>query len=374
LARSGRVAEALSLFERVVQGDPSDVEARLWIARLELRLGHTALAEAGFRGVLREHPDDVDARIGLGTALTRSGAWQDALAVLTETEPLARENADLIAALAFAYRRGGDNEHALEYFGRAGALSPDDPDLTLGYEAVARNYGHLISLDGFAQGGAPGLDAGSGTLGASLRVTPRLHLGGSVRLQHGSGYSDVLAGGNGVWLLRGATTIEGQALAGPGNTTLATSDAFGQVTHYAGAFEFGGGLRYLSFAGGHVMAGSPVFAWNPDDRWRLDARYTYSQSSFDATHKSSGDHSVLLRDTWQGWRRVALQASYAYGIESFEELTADRLASLGSTTVAGGLRIDVPSLTRITTTWEHQWRSNDTAIDRVTVSVVQVIP
>ena len=69
-----------------------------------------------------------------------------------------------------------------------------------------------------------------------------------------------------------------------------------------------------------------------------------------------------------------MQAAYAYGIESFEDLTADRLGSLGTTTLAGGVRIDVPSLTRITTTWEHQWRSNDTRIDRVTVSVVQSIP
>lgn len=46
---------------------------------------------------------------------------------------------------------------------------------------------------------------------------------------------------------------------------------------------------------------------------------------------------------------------------------------LGSTTVAGSVCWDVPSLTRITTTWE-QWRSNDTQIDRFTVSVVQSIP
>jgi hypothetical protein len=82
----------------------------------------------------------------------------------------------------------------------------------------------------------------------------------------------------------------------------------------------------------------------------------------------------MLRETWQGWRRAAVQATYAYGIESFEDLTADRINSLGATTLTGGLRIDVPSLTRITAAWEHQWRSNDTRIDRFTVSIVQAIP
>jgi hypothetical protein len=56
------------------------------------------------------------------------------------------------------------------------------------------------------------------------------------------------------------------------------------------------------------------------------------------------------------------------------DLTADRLGSLGATTVAGGLRISLPSLTLLTTTWEHQWRSNNTAIDRVTLSITQSFP
>src|SRR5262245_15520283 len=126
LARAGRTAEAMKLFVRIVETDPADVEARLWVARLALRLGRTADAEAGFRSVLREHPRDVDARIGLGVVLTRMGAWQDALAILSEVEPDAGQNADLFGALARAYRRGGDDRRALEYFRRARALAPDD--------------------------------------------------------------------------------------------------------------------------------------------------------------------------------------------------------------------------------------------------------
>src|SRR4051812_26677630 len=94
LARAGRSVEAIVLFTRLVEIDPADVEARLWVARLELRLGRTANAEAGFRSVLREHPREVDALIGLAIVLTRTGAWQDALAILQEIEPAAGQNAD----------------------------------------------------------------------------------------------------------------------------------------------------------------------------------------------------------------------------------------------------------------------------------------
>jgi len=84
--------------------------------------------------------------------------------------------------------------------------------------------------------------------------------------------------------------------------------------------------------------------------------------------------SILLRETWRGWRRVDVVGAYAYGIESFEQLTADRLGSLGASTVATGLRINTPSLSQLTATWEHQWRSNNTALDRLTLSITQAFP
>jgi hypothetical protein len=117
-----------------------------------------------------------------------------------------------------------------------------------------------------------------------------------------------------------------------------------------------------------------VVAWDPGGRWRLDSRYTYSRTSFKTSRQSSGDHSILLRETWRGWRRVDVIGAYAYGIESFEQLTADRLGSLGASTVASGLRINTPSLSQLTATWEHQWRSNNTALDRLTLSITQAFP
>jgi hypothetical protein len=82
----------------------------------------------------------------------------------------------------------------------------------------------------------------------------------------------------------------------------------------------------------------------------------------------------MLRETWRPWWRVNMNVTYAYGIESFEHLTVDRLRSLGSTTLAAGLRIRTPSLAQIFATWEHQWRSNSTTMDRVTVTLMRSFP
>ena len=141
--------------------------------------------------------------------------------------------------------------------------------------------------------------------------------------------------------------------------------------NYAGVFEVGGSIRQLSFTDVGVIAASPLLAWDTGGRWRLDARYTYSRSSFDATGESSDDHSVLLRETWRGWRRVDVNARLCVRHRKLRGFDGRSARGLGATTIAAGLRIRVPSLTFVTTTWEHQWRSNDTKIDRLTLSVVQ---
>ena len=373
LARAGRTSEAIALFERIVEDNPADLEAKLWVARLALRLGRTADAEAGFPSVLQINPEDVDARIGLGTVLTRTGFWQEALTLLRATEADAGQNADLFAALARGYRRSGDDRSALEYFRRAKDLAPNDPDITMGFEGVVRTYGHWVGLEGFGQGDGLGNDVGSTTVTGAIRATARLKVAMGARWQWAPEYSDTVFGGGVVWRANRTTTASLSVTGGGGNTALATLDASADVVHYAGIFEIGAGIRQMKFSGSDLTALSPVFAWDREP-WRLDARYTVSRSAFNASSQSSLDHSIVLRSTWQGWRRIALQGTYAYGIESFEHVTADRLGALGTTTLAAGVRVDVPSLTRITSTWEHQLRSNQTTIDRFTVAMVQFFP
>src|SRR5262249_2939574 len=130
-----------------------------------------------------------------------------------------------------AYRRGGDDRRALEYFRRARALAPDDPDLASGYEAVARTYGHWIAFEGFSQGGAPGASARSGTLTVDVRAAPRFHLEASGRVQQSDDYSDALAGAGFLWRAARATTVEFRVLGGSGNTALANRDISGNLVH-----------------------------------------------------------------------------------------------------------------------------------------------
>src|SRR5580765_4192104 len=230
LARSGRTVEALAIFERIVAQNPTDVEGRLWIARLQLRMGRTEEAEAVSRSVLLERPSDVDARIGMGAALTRRDAWREALAVLLDAEHDAGENADLFGALARAYRRAGDDRRALEYYRRAMALAPGDPDLADGYEATVRAYGSSIAVEGFGEGGVS--DARSVSLIASIRVQPRLEIEGRARVQNRNGSSETLAGGGGIWRINRSTNLAIRGAGGSGNLSLPNGDLMAEVRHY----------------------------------------------------------------------------------------------------------------------------------------------
>ena len=371
LARSGRTAQALDLFDRIVEQNPADLDARMWTGVLELRLGRTGDAKATFRAVLREQPSHIGARIGLGVALTREGDWAEALTLLHEVEREAGENSDLIAALGRAYRRAGDDRRAVDYFARAKALARNDPDIAEDFEAAVRAYGHSVAVDGLGEQRPDGTTASAGSVTMSLRVVPTLHLLAGARLDYRVGVSEAIGGGGLRWRAARATTILARAMGGSGNSSLPNADLSADVIQQVGLFEAGGGVRVLSFADTNVVAFSPIVSVDRGGRFRLDARYTYSRSSFEATGETSGDHSVLMRPTWRARRRVALSATYAYGIESFEDLTADRLGALGATTFTAGMRISLRSLTVVNGAWEHQWRSNSTNVDRVLIGMVQ---
>src|SRR5262245_23283757 len=98
LARKGDTHAALHAFEVLADADAADVESRLWIGRLQMRLGHADLAEATFRAVLANRPQDVEALVGLGRALLNQARLDAALEVFERAVALAPADGDALAA------------------------------------------------------------------------------------------------------------------------------------------------------------------------------------------------------------------------------------------------------------------------------------
>ena len=134
------------------------------------------------------------------------------------------------------------------------------------------------------------------------------------------------------------------------------ADASGEVRHYAGIVEIGANVRALRFAGVDVARCHRCWRSTPAAAGGSTAATPTRGHASRARQKPSGDHSALARVTLRGWRRLWLNGGYAYGIESFEDLTRDRIGRLDAHTATGGLRVNLRSLTLVSAAWEHQWR------------------
>src|SRR5262249_62323788 len=73
LARNGARAEALQRFQTIAAENPNDVDARLWIARLHMWMGHPALAVNVFESILASNPTNVEALTGVAVPQINDG-------------------------------------------------------------------------------------------------------------------------------------------------------------------------------------------------------------------------------------------------------------------------------------------------------------
>src|SRR5262245_50390167 len=113
LARQERFEEALYQFRRLAAINPNDHDARAWIARLHVWMGHPDQAEEVYRTVLLEDPDNIDALRGFGELLIARHEASEALDVLERAERLTRDDGEVLALLGRAHSATGETTRAL---------------------------------------------------------------------------------------------------------------------------------------------------------------------------------------------------------------------------------------------------------------------
>jgi len=151
LARTGAHTEALQRFQLIAADDPGDVDARVWIGRLHLWMGHADRAASVFQSILAAHVDRVDAMIGLGSALTDLERLDEAVSVLDRAESLTPDDPVLLVAQGRAHLAAARTTLALAYLRRATLLRPADPELRSALERARRLTGHFVSATGFLE-------------------------------------------------------------------------------------------------------------------------------------------------------------------------------------------------------------------------------
>ena len=113
---------------RRIQKDPASI-AFAQLAEEYRRAGRFADAIETCRTGLAYHPGYLSAHVTLGRALIETGDLQAATEALTRVHAAAPDNLAAIKGLADIRYRRGERQEALALYGRALALTPQDPEL-----------------------------------------------------------------------------------------------------------------------------------------------------------------------------------------------------------------------------------------------------
>ena len=375
LARTGAHQEALERFRALAVENPRDLDARVWIARLHVMLGHLRQGEDVYRSVLIESPDRLDALVGLGSALTSRGRFAEARRHLSQAERQAPDDLDVLAAQGRLSLMDDRDRLAAAYYGRATLIAPEQYDLRINFEEARRRYDHRIEATYFNEafnGGTP--DSQSGEVTVDFRARDELRAYARGQRERKFNESDTVGGAGIDWQVNRPwlTSLEAHAFAGPGNDVLPRADT-GLAAGWRGVHAtFAMRGRYYQFNGAHLWAIGPSLRVHARDDLVVSASYTRTLTEFSGLEDLVGHHAGDLRVDVRVRPRLWLGAGYARGIEDFDRVTADRLGDFNAHTYSGTARLDLRSLTTLAATYEHQRvETFDLRMNRVTARIVQ---
>jgi YaiO family outer membrane protein len=371
LAMDGRNAEALAAFQKLAAANPADHEVRVWIGRMQERLGRPAVAEAVYRSVLLEDPNNVDAMIGVGTTLLARHANDEAIEVLGRAESLAPGNELVLSSLGRAYRESGDDVRAIRYYERVVAAAPTDQH-RLSLEDVRRSYLNRIEASGFSEDfNSNTANSSNGSVLVNLRVNDTLRVIGRGDAQRKFGVSDQRGGGGIEWRFRPLTSFTTHFLIGPDNVVMPERDFLGEIDHTYGPASWTGTYRYIDFNGAWMAVFAPAVSFWPNDRVSLGVLYAHSVSKSNTLLSNEHGNTLQAKVAYRVYPRVWVTGGYAEGIENFETVSIDQIGDFQAHTVSGGFRFDLPTLTSFVGNVDYQSRPDQLRRYRFTIGLAQ---
>ena len=371
LAGDGNDADALAMFQALAAADPGNHPARLWIARLHERGGHTARAEAVYRSVLLEDEASLEAMLGVARALLAQDQTKDAILMAERAEQLSANNAEVLALLGKAHAVAGHDAQSVAYYRKAAAAEPTGIR-RIDVERARRGHDHRVDVRGFGEeysGSTP--DTLASEIGVNLRLSPRLRAFGRGEVQRKFSETEERGGGGVEWRWKPSTTLTGQALAGPGNDIMPRADVLGEIGYAYHQTAISGGVRYFHFGSAETVIISPAGTWWPSDRLVLSARYALSVTQFEGFSGTTKGHTAHLRGSYELARRVWADAGYSYGVEDFDNFSVDRIGDFRAHTGAAGVHVDLRTLTTVWGAYEYQRRTNGPTMMRLTLTLSQ---
>jgi tetratricopeptide (TPR) repeat protein len=144
----GDFAEAISIFERVVEESPTSTAAYHQMGRCHMKLGDLKKAVECFEVAVRLGPDRIATRLDLGALLVATGEYSKAKAQYMRALKRSESNVKAMAGLGIAYFSEGDYGRAIAQLQSACGQNPSNFACHL---YMARIHKALNNLDGLAE-------------------------------------------------------------------------------------------------------------------------------------------------------------------------------------------------------------------------------
>lgn len=357
LAKIGANAEALKRFQAIVAANPDDVEARMWIGQLHLRMGHPVRAAGVFESIVAAQAQNVDALLGLGTALMDAGRWREAGDALNRAEALAGDRIDVLAAQGRFHGAEGRSTLALAYYGKALAKESGNVEIIAAADALRASRAHRFEL-GYDFQKFDGVEGAmhAGTFALNLRATDTLRVFGQAQPQSFEETNEVRFGGGVEWLAHRAVLLRAGAFATASPDWLPASDWFAHATISRRRVRWTLQLRYFDFDGASLWIGGPGIAIDLTPRLVLQGEYLRGRSEFDLLDSTTSDNASIGIHA-QFSERVRGSVSYHRGIDRLDWLTLDRLTADDANTMSFGLAGDVTPFVTLSGGYDFHDRS-----------------
>jgi len=340
--RSGKYADAVATLRGILEKDPGNREARIWLARALTFSGDFGGGEKEYREVLSAHPGDVEARLGLSDVLAWQRRYRESGLILSD---LVKERPDDPEVWV---RRGkvafwdGKPEEAKRHFAQTIFLDPGNEEARRGLDLIAAKAARVTRRE---------MELG----GAYLRIrraNPGSQVHAAIRDKSVAGWEflgradylhrfgeDEGRGTVGItrrWEGVGSLRIEGGISP--------DADVFSRASLETElAWPLGKGL--VGYAGGKYAHYSVADAWNAVAalEWyirgsnALFARYILTRTEFDSGG-SSNDGSWMIKLTHFRTDDDRIWAYYSRGTEGYTTGTADQIGNISSNTFGVGAR------------------------------------
>ncbi len=372
--RSGEYAAATETLRGILENDPGNREARLWLARALSFSGDFRGGEREYREVLSAYPGDVEARLGLSDVLAWQKRYRESGLVLSDLGKERPEDPEVWVRRGKVAFWDGNPEEAKRHFAQTLSLDPENEEAKRGLDLIAAKAARVTRTE---------VELG----GAYLRIrraNPGSQVHAAVRDKRIAGWEFL---GRADYLHRFGED-EGRGTAGitrkwEGGGSLRfeggispDADVFSRASIETElAWPLGKGL--VGYAGGKYAHYSVADAWNAVAalEWyfrgsnALFARYILTRTEFDSGG-SSDDGAWLVKLTHFRTDDDRIWVSYSRGTEGYTTGTVDQIGNISSDTFGLGGRIfPVP---RWGVEGNVEWQDREGGNDYFTVSALVV--